>query len=91
MTKRDFVNRIAIVTGYPKTHVDQVINLCLDQITDAIVANNRLELRDFGAFHTVTLPARIGRNPKTGDPVALPASRHVRFRAGKRMRKKLNP
>jgi len=91
MTKRGFVNRIAVATGYPKVHVDQVIDLFLEEITQALVHDGRVELRNFGIWNTVELPARIGRNPLTGEPVDIPASRHVRFRAGKRMREQLNP
>ncbi len=91
MTKRDFVNRIAGATGVPKTRVDQVLDLFLDEITDTLARDHRVLLRNFGVFRTVELSARTGRNPRTGDPVAIPASTHVRFRAGKRMREKLNP
>jgi nucleoid DNA-binding protein len=91
MTLRDFVNRIAAATGVPKVRVDQVLDLFLDEITDSLARDHRVHLRNFGVFRTVDLPARTGRNPRTGEPVHIPASQHVRFRAGKRMRDKLNP
>jgi len=91
MTKRSFVNRIAIATGYPKVHVDQVIDLFLEQLVETLARDDRIELRNFGVFRTVELDARVGRNPRTGAPVDIPAARHVRFRAGKLMRNKLNP
>lgn len=90
MTQRDFVDRIAAATGMPKLHVDQVIDLFLDELTDALLHDRRVFIRNFGVFRTVDLSARTGRNPRTGAPVAIPASTHVRFRAGKRMRDKLN-
>ncbi len=91
MTQRDFVNRIAAATGVPKVRVDQVLDLFLDELAEALARDHRVFLRNFGVFRTVDLPARTGRNPRTGEPVSIPASRHVRFRAGKRMRDKLNP
>lgn len=91
MTQRDFINRIAAATGLPKVKVDQVLDLFLEGVTDALLRDRRVFIRNFGVFRTVDLAARTGRNPRTGDPVAIPASRHVRFRAGKRMREKLNP
>jgi len=91
MTKRRFVNRIAVATGYPKVHVDNVIDLFLDELIDTLAHDGRIELRNFGVFRTVELDARVGRNPRTGAPVDIPAARHVRFRAGKSMREKLNP
>ncbi len=90
MTQRDFVDRIAAVTGLPEPSVDQVLDLFLEEVTGALARDRRVFIRHFGTFRTVDLPARTGRNPRTGEPVAIPASTHVRFRAGKRMRDKLN-
>lgn len=90
MTKRDMVNRIAKLTGYPKTHIDRVIDLFQDLVVEALATEGRLELRDFASWRTVTLPARVGRNPATGEPVTIPESKHVRMRAGKHMRERIN-
>ncbi len=89
-TKRGFVNRIALATGYPKSHVDNVVELFLEELIEALATEGRIELRDFAVLRTVDVAARVGRNPKTGEPVDIPAARHVRFRAGKRMRERLN-
>ncbi len=91
MTKRSFVNAIAVATGYPKTHIDDIIGHFLDELIVALDKDGRVELRNFGVFRTVDLPARVGRNPSTGAPAQIAASRHTRFRAGKRMRETLNP
>lgn len=91
MSRRDLVNRIAVTTGYPKTHIDQVLVRFLDELVADLAEEGRVELRGFGAFRSVELSARVGRNPRTGEPVNIPASRHVRFRAYKRVRALLNP
>lgn len=91
MTKREFVNRISVATGLPKVRLAQAVDVLFAEIIDALVADGRVELRNFGVFRTVELSARTGRNPRTGESVDIPASRHVRFRAGKRMRDRLNP
>ena len=90
MTKRDLVNRIAVASGLPKTHVHEVLNLFLDQVVEALATEGRVGFRNFGSFRTVELPARTGRNPHTGEPVEIPARRHVRFKAGKGMRERIN-
>ena len=90
MTKRHLVNRVAVATGLPQTHVDRAVDRFLEELIDALVRDGRIELRNFGVFRTVDLPARVGRNPATGEPVDIPASTHVRFRAGKLMKEKLN-
>lgn len=89
-TKRDMVDRIAEAAGYPETRVDRVIDLFLEEVIEVLVREGRLELRDFGVWRTVDLPARVGRNPATGEAVDIPASTHVRFKAGKHMRERLN-
>ena len=90
MTQRDFVDRIAAATGVPELRVDQVLDLFLEELTGALVRDRRVFIRNFGTFRTVDLQARIGRNPRTGEPVAIPANTHVRFRAGKRLRDEIN-
>jgi len=91
MSRRDLVNRIAETTGHPKTHVDQVVVRFLEELGAELAEEGRVELRGFGAFRTVELPARVGRNPRTGEAVDIPARRHVRFRAYQRLRDTLNP
>jgi len=91
MTQRDFIKRIAEATGTPKLRVDKILDLFLDELGDALVHDRRVFIRNFGVFRAVDLKARTGRNPRTGDPVTIAASTHVRFRAGKHLRDKLNP
>ena len=67
-----------------------VVNLLLRQMTEALAAGERVEIRGFGSFSLRFRSPRIGRNPKTGEPVAL-AGKHVpHFRPGKEMRKRVN-
>ena len=91
MSRRDLVNRVADATGHPKTHVDQVVVRFLEELGADLAADGQVQLRGFGGFQTVELPARVGRNPRTGEPVDIPARRHVRFRAYQRLRDVLNP
>ena len=91
MTKRQMVDRIALSTGLPKLRLARAVDQVLDLIADTLAQDGRLELRDFGVFRTVHLPARQGRNPRTGAAVDVPAQTHVRFKAGKELRQKLNP
>ncbi len=90
MTQREFADRIAEATGVPEILVDLVLDLYLEELTAALARDGRVFIRNFGTFRTVDLQARTGRNPRTGAPVAIPASTHVRFRAGKRLRDALN-
>jgi len=91
MTKRDLVNRIAVATGLPKVQVREAVELLLDQLSQTLATEGRIELRNFGVFRTVEQPAHAGVDPRTGEPMTTEANRHVRFRAGKRLRERLNP
>ena len=71
------------------------INTCcsiiLNSIIEAVKDNSRVECRGFGVFYSKTLKSKIGRNPKTGEVLVLPAGRKTfRFRASKILLKRLN-
>ena len=70
--------------------VENIVNAVLDEITDALAAGTRVELRGFGAFSTRQRDARTGRNPRTGEAVDVDAKRVPYFKPGKEMRERLN-
>ena len=70
--------------------VERVVGVILDAITDALAEGGRVELRGFGAFSVRERPARIGRNPRTGASVAVPAKAAPFFKSGKELRMRLN-
>ena len=70
--------------------VERIINTILDEIIDALAEGDRVELRGFGAFSVKERDARIGRNPRTGETVAVTAKRVPFFKTGKELRERLN-
>lgn len=70
--------------------LERVVNLILDQITDAMKNGDRVELRGFGSFAVKARDARTGRNPRTGTAVEVVAKRAPAFRTGKELRARLN-
>jgi len=70
--------------------VDGIVSALFDSITDQLASGGRVELRGFGAFSTRQRDARVGRNPRTGDPVDVAAKRVPYFKPGKEMRERLN-
>lgn len=70
--------------------IEQVVDIFFDEISDRLAEGGRVELRGFGAFSTREREARVGRNPRTGEAVEVPAKRVPYFKAGKDMRKRLN-
>lgn len=70
--------------------IEQVVSIFFDEIGKRLAEGGRVELRGFGAFSTRGRDARIGRNPRTGEPVEVPAKRVPYFKPGKEMRERLN-
>ena len=70
--------------------VEAIVTTFFDAIVARLAENGRVELRGFGAFSTRARDARSGRNPRTGDTVAVDAKRVPYFKPGKEMRARLN-
>lgn len=70
--------------------VESAVGIILNEISDALVDGNRVELRGFGAFSTRERDARVARNPKNGETVKVDKRFSIYFRAGKELREKLN-
>ncbi len=70
--------------------VDHVVDIFFDEIGARLAEGGRVELRGFGTFSTKLRQARVGRNPRTGAAVEVPAKRVPYFKPGKEMRERLN-
>lgn len=70
--------------------IELIINTVFDEIIQALGNGDRVELRGFGAFSVKSRQARTGRNPRTGDQVAVDAKRVPFFKTGKELRERLN-
>ncbi|MBI4617802.1 MAG: integration host factor subunit beta [Planctomycetes bacterium] len=89
ITKKQIVERIAARTKLTKVMTKETVQLFLDSVTEELARGNRIELRDFGVFEVKDRARRIGRNPRTGEPVPVPERRVVTFKVGRMMRKKV--
>ena len=85
-TKREIAERVAQQTGLAQVAVKQVVQMLFEEIVNELAAANRLEFRDFGVFEVVVRKARTGRNPRTGEKVAVPPKRVATFKMGKVMK-----
>ena len=70
--------------------VEHIVNAILEEIVAALSRGDRVELRGFGAFSVKNRPARIGRNPRTGEQVVVSEKYVPFFKTGKDMRERLN-
>lgn len=80
MTKNELMEVVADSTGMSKSKVSQVIQAALDHMKVALSAGDDITLAGFGQFKSVQKAARVGRNPKTGESVDIPAKQVVRFK-----------
>ena len=83
MTKAELVDQVAATVQLPKNKTDAVITRFLQGIMDALHAGDHVELRGFGSFRLRHRKPREGRNPRTGNPVQIPAKAIPTFAAGK--------
>jgi integration host factor subunit beta len=90
ITKKELIDRIAERTQAKRVSVKRIIQTFLDEITEELCRDNRLEFRDFGVFETRTRAARIAQNPKTLERVQVAAKRTVKFKMGRLMRERLS-
>ena len=90
MTKAELVEQVARSTELTKKHAEIIVNTVFESIVDSLKAGEKIELRGFGSFRIRKRGARIGRNPKTGAKVQVPAKRIPYFKPGKDLREMLN-
>ena len=91
MTKSELILKITSKNSY-LYHKDvyKIIDTLFNCVTKELKDGDRIELRGFGTFTTKMRNARIGRNPKTGDPVAIPQKKMPFFKMGKSMKERIN-
>ena len=91
MIKSELVQKIAEKNSHlSHREVERLVSAIFDEITNALSAGGRVELRGFGVFSTNIQKARISRNPKTGEKVNTPEKKTIHFKMSKDLFKKLN-
>ena len=91
MTKSELILKITKKNSFLyQKDIHKIIDTLFFSITKALDNDDRVELRGFGTFTTKHRNARIGRNPKTGEPVAIPKKKLAFFKMGKSMKERIN-
>src|SRR5687767_5142374 len=81
--KLDIINRVAEKTGVPKMKAEQAVDALFHSMKEALTRGERIELRGFGVFVVKPRKRGVGRNPRTGEEVAIPSGKTIRFKPGK--------
>ena len=84
-TKKDIVRKISERANLPQVKTKEIVQWTFDAIIDVLIQEGRIELRNFGVFEVKTRRPRKARNPKTEQPVDVPAKNVVTFQPGKKM------
>ena len=91
MTKSELILKITNKNSFLyQKDVYKIIDTLFNSVSKALKDGDRVELRGFGTFTTKLRNARIGRNPKTGEPVAIPQKKMPFFKMGKLMKERIN-
>ncbi len=86
MNKATLINKISEKTELSKASSERVLNSCLNSIEEILKNGGKLTLTGFGTFSVEERKQRKGRNPQTGDPMIIPASKVVKFKPGKNLK-----
>lgn len=91
MTKSELIEILSRRQGHLKADdVDMGVKTLLEMMSNALTEGERIEIRGFGSFSLHFRPPRLGRNPKTGESVALPGKYVPHFKPGKELRDRVN-
>jgi len=86
MNKSDLVAAIAEKAGVAKKDAEKHLGAIVEVITEQLAKGGKVQLVGFGTFDVTERAAREGRNPQTGKPMQIPASKAPRFKAGKSLK-----
>jgi len=86
MNKSELINAIAANSGLSKKDSEKALVATIDAVQAALVAGDKVQLVGFGIFDVKERAARIGRNPKTKEPIDIPATRTPQFKAGRALK-----
>ena len=91
MTKSELIEVLAAKHSHLNhKDVELAVKSLIEQMSQSLSTGNRIEIRGFGSFSLHYRPPRMGRNPKTGDAVALAAKYVPHFKPGKELRERVN-
>ena len=90
MTKADLIEEVSRVVELTRKESEVIVEAIFDSVVRSLRSGDKIEIRGFGSFRTRERQARIGRNPKTGDRVDVPAKRIPYFKPSKELKDLVN-
>ena len=90
MNKNDFVAAVAAKGGMSKSDATKSVDTVLEVVTKALKKGDDVRLVGFGTFYVTKRAQSKGRNPRTGEPITIKASKLPKFKAGKALKDEIN-
>tara|TARA_X000000950_G_scaffold287894_1_gene402211 strand:+ start:485 stop:787 length:303 start_codon:yes stop_codon:yes gene_type:complete len=91
ITKSELIEKISQKQKHlQQKDIELAVKSVIEQMSDALSSGRRIEIRGFGSFSLHFRPPRMGRNPKTGEPVSLDGKYVPHFKPGKELRERVN-
>src|SRR6476646_4301346 len=90
LTKADLIQEVERITELKRSDSESIVETIFESIIDALQKGDKIEIRGFGSFRTRQRRGRIGRNPKTGEKVEVPAKKIPFFKPSKELKDFVN-
>lgn len=90
MNKSELIEALATKKGLSYKKAEEIINVIFDSMTNALLDGDRIEIRGFGSFVVKGYEAYTGRNPKTGESIAVKSKKLPFFKVGKELKEKVS-
>lgn len=90
MNKQDLVAKVADTADLPKSKAAAAVDAVIAAIKGSLKGGDDVRLVGFGTFSVAQRAATTGRNPRTGEPIKIPASKQPKFKAGKELKEAVN-
>jgi integration host factor subunit beta len=90
LTKADLIEEVLRISELPRKESETIVETIFESIIDALQKGDKIEIRGFGSFRTRQRRGRIGRNPKTGEKVEVPAKKIPFFKPSKELKEFVN-
>ena len=90
MNKTELIDKVAVAAELNKASATRAVEAVLDSIAGTLKNGDQVTLSGFVTFSVAARAARTGRNPRTGESIAIPASKNPKFKAGKGLKDAVN-
>ena len=90
LTKADLIEEVLRITELPRKESETIVETIFDSIIESLQSGDKIEIRGFGSFRTRNRRGRVGRNPKTGEKVEVPAKKIPFFKPSKELKDFVN-